>query len=254
MAPARFRTRAPRIRLRSEGAARVGLLVLAAAVVLWVRVRPLALEGVPERRRAELTFRGDDGREHVYLGDYDSYLWAREARNYLRTGTTCDAVVGGQCRDTLTNAPVGAEMRYARSLHVAAIVAMHRLIGMFVPGYALTSIAFWVPVVVGVVGVLPAFAIGARLAGPVGGLVGAIAIGVNPLFIVRSAGSDNDVWNVVLPLCAVWSAMAALGAPSPGRAAVMAALAGGVVGLHAPASYLIAVWFLAALFEALAAQ
>jgi len=214
-------------------AAQVGMLVLAAAVVLYVRARPLFLDGVPQSRRAELTFRGDDGREHVYLGDYDSYLWVREARNYLRSGTTCDAVVEGRCRDTLTNAPVGADMRYARSLHVAAIVAMHRLIALLAPGYPLTSSAFWVPVVVGVLGVLPAFAIGARLAGSVGGLVAAIVVGVNPLFIVRSVGSDNDVWNVVLPLFAVWPAMAALEAASRARAVVLAAIAGAVVGLHA---------------------
>jgi hypothetical protein len=55
------------------------MLVLAAAVVLYVRLRPLSLDGVPPSRRAELTFRGDDGREHVYLHGYDGYLWARDS-------------------------------------------------------------------------------------------------------------------------------------------------------------------------------
>jgi hypothetical protein len=208
------------------------LLALAAAIVLVVRVLPLTLAGV-SGDRSQLTWRAADGREHVYLGDYDSYLWAREARNYLRTGTTCDAVVAGECRDTFASAPVGVRMRYAHSLHIAAIVGLHRLIRLFAPRHPLTASVFWVPVVVGVLGVLPAFAIGARLAGPVAGVAAALAIGVNPLFIQRSAGGDNDVWNVVLPLYAVWAAIAALAAGSRRRAAALAALAGVVVGLHA---------------------
>ena len=214
-------------------AARLVLLLVAATGVLWVRLLPLSLDWLPAHYRAQLTFRGDDGREHVYLGDYDSYVWVRHARNYLRTGTTCDAVVDGRCRDTLAMAPVGAEMHYARSLHIAAIVAVHRVIEWFVPGYPLTASASWVPVIVGALGAVPAFAIGARLAGPIGGLAAALAIGLNGVFIVRSAGSDNDVWNVVLPLGTAWAAMAALAAPSRARGVALAAVAGGVIGLHA---------------------
>src|SRR5262249_36188841 len=92
---------------------RWALVAVAAAVVLWVRLLPLTLDDVPDA--ALLRYRGDDHREHVYLGDVDSYLWLRYARNYLRSGTTCDAIVGGDCRDLHTNAPVGTRTRYARS-------------------------------------------------------------------------------------------------------------------------------------------
>ena len=125
-----------------------GLVLAAAAVVLWVRLLPLSLALVPEEQRDLLRYRGADGREHVYLGDFDSYLWVREARNVVRTGTTCDAVVAGECRDTYADAPVGAPMRYARSLHVTAIVALHRVLDRLVPGIPLTASAYWVPVVV----------------------------------------------------------------------------------------------------------
>jgi len=218
---------------RASGrAVRVCLLVLAAAVVLVVRLQPLTLGGAGAERD-QFTWRAADGRDHAYLGDYDSYLWVREARNYLRSGTTCDAVVAGDCRDAFTLAPVGVEMRYARSLHVAAIVGVRRLIRLFDPKFPLTASAIWVPIIVAVLGVFPAFAIGNRLAGAMGGFAAALAIGLNPLFFERSAGGDNDVWNVVLPLCAVWAAMAAVASPSRGRRLWLAAVAGGVVGLHA---------------------
>jgi hypothetical protein len=64
-------------------------------------------------------------------------------------------------------------------------------------------------VIIGALGVLPAFAIGRRLAGTVSGLLAALLIALNPLFLVRSIGSDNDVWNVVLPLYLMWAAMRA---------------------------------------------
>jgi hypothetical protein len=232
----------------------------AAALVLWVRLLPLSLgriddsverhlrETTPaadraalepeatalsERLKAELRYRGADGREHVYLGDYDSYLWVRHARNYLRTGTPCDAVVDGECRDTYANAPVGARMRYGRSVHIAAIAGLHRLIIRVAPDYPLTATAFWVPVVVGLLGLLPAFAIGQRLAGPVGGLAAGVVTAVNPVLLGRSIGSDDDVWNVVLPLFMAWGAIEATGAASRRRQILCAGLAAAAAGLHA---------------------
>ena len=185
------------------------------------------------RLKGELSHTGADGVQRIILGDYDSYHWLRMARNYLRTGTTCDAVVDGQCRDTYANAPVGRRNVYNRSLHIAAIVALHRLITMFKPAYPLYASSFLVPVIVGVLGVFPAFAIGARLAGPLGGLCAALLAAVNPLFLSRSIGSDDDVWNIVLPLFMVWALIEAISASRPSRQTGFALLAAAFVGLHA---------------------
>ncbi len=206
-----------------------GLGAVAVAVVVWARV----LSAVPERVEDVFRYRGADAREHVYLGDYDSYFWLRQARNYLRRGTVCDAVVGGECRDHHADAPVGRRMPYDRSLHVAAIVGLHRLVTAFAPAYPLDATAFWVPVLLGALAVAPAFAIGARLAGPMGGLLAAITIGLDPVVLGRTLGSDNDIWNVTLPLLAVWAALWGAAQARRSRQAVGAALAGIVVGLHA---------------------
>ncbi len=187
---------------------------------------------VAARLQSELRYEAA-GSSYVYLGDLDSYAWLRTARNYLRTGTTCDAVVGGECRDTYVNAPVGARMVYGRSLHIAAIVALHRLLTLFKPGYPLPASSFWVPVIIGVLGVLPSFWIGRRLAGDLGGLLAAVLIAVHPAFLSRSIGSDNDVWNVVLPLFMLWAVTAAVDARNQRRAAALAVVGGCVAGLHA---------------------
>jgi len=210
-----------------------GAILLAASIVNAVRVLPLSLPNVPPSQRAQLQYAGADGRRHVYLGDYDSYLWIRHARNVVKHGESCDRVERGTCMDALAAAPVGRPSPYARSLHVWAIAGLHRLITFAVPDYPLPASAYWLPVLVGVLGVLPAFAVGAALGGTVGGFAAAVVIGVNPLYLSRSVGSDNDVWNVVLPLYAIWAALAALRAAATHRRMAYAALAGFVVSLHA---------------------
>jgi hypothetical protein len=202
----------------------------------WIEQNPGAYASLlAEESRAlkdQWRYRGENGRHYAYLGDLDSYLWLRQARTYLRTGTVCDATLNGACRDTYTNAPVGSHMVYERSLHVAAIVGLHRFVTVFDPDYPLPASAFLVPVIVGVLGVLPAFFIGWRLAGIVGGFFAALLVGLQPEFLLRSIGSDNDVWNAVLPLYAAWAAMGALGARESWRQITCAALAGGVIGLQ----------------------
>jgi hypothetical protein len=94
----------------------------------------------------------------------------------------------------------------------------------------LPATAFWVPVVVGVLGVVPAFAIAYRLAVLLAGLTAAVVVGTNPLFLGRSIGSDNDVCNVVVPLFGEWAAVEALGPAPLRRRAALAALAAVMVG------------------------
>lgn len=183
--------------------------------------------------KSQFTYRDTTGTPRVFLGDFDSYHWLRMADNYLRTGTTCDEITAGQCRDTYANAPVGRRAIYHRSLHIAAIVVIHRLISFFKPNYPLSSSSYFVPVLVGVLGVFPAYALGARLAGELGGLCAALLAGTNPFFLSRSVGSDDDVWNVVIPLFVVWAASEAIGAARRRSQIGFALLAGVMVGLDA---------------------
>lgn len=210
--------------------ARDALLLLGCALlVAWVRLVPLD----PNRMDAEHTYIGGDGYAHVYPGDYDGYLWLRHARTLLATGDPCDAVVDAVCRDQHTTAPVGARSPYARSLHVHAIAGLHRLMTRWWLRQPLPETAALLPVVVGVAGVLPAFAIGRMLAGPVAGVFAVVLTMLDPLVLGRSIGGDNDVWNVVLPLFALWFVLLALRAPRTTARVGWAIAAGACTGLHA---------------------
>jgi dolichyl-diphosphooligosaccharide--protein glycosyltransferase len=186
-----------------------------------------------ERRRDFYSFETSAGKRLPYLGGLDSYLWLRSARNVLRHGSPCDSVVEGECRDDFTLAPVGTRGRYATSFHVTALVAVHRAASLLNPDTPLSLSAFLLSVLVGALGVIPAFLLGTRFGGAVGGFLCAILSGLNTMVLYRSFGADNDIWNVVLPLFEVWAAVEAIYTDSPRRRAAYIALAAAVTGLHA---------------------
>lgn len=254
----RFASRSSLTRLISADRSRAAILALGAAVLVgWIRLLPLRLAPIddyarmisPARGRSssssdatgtlaaslksQLEYRGGDNRMHAFLGDADSYYWLRMARNLVRTGTVCDAIVDGRCWDTMARAPLGRPNLLPHSLHVYAIAGLHSLLNLLAPGYPLAASAFLVTVLAGVLGVFPAFAIGTRFGGALGGFAAAIIIGLNPLFLRRSIGSDNDVWNVVLPVCILWAVIKALEAERRAAQVSYALLAAVLVGLHA---------------------
>jgi Oligosaccharyl transferase STT3 subunit len=221
----------------SPGASVAGGSTLDGIVREAIRLHPgdakAARAAVAARLRQEFTFVAADARRYPHLDNYDSYLWLRHARNYLRSGTTCDSIAAGECRDDLANAPVGSQMIYNRSLHIAGIVAVHKAATFFDSGYPLAASAYWVPVIVGALGAIAAFFAGRLLAGNVAGLIAAIVISVQPVFLARSVGSDNDVWNVVLPLFTAWAVIAALQARKKSAWGAYGVLAGVATALHA---------------------
>jgi len=233
------------------------LLICAILLVGWIRLLPLQLGSIDDYAReldqkserfkvspgaqqqiaagikAQLEYVGDDRRTHVLLGDADSYYWLRLARNLENRATVCDSIVNRRCWDAFGEAPSGRANRYRYSLHVYSIAGLHWLMNRFTPGYPLPASAFLVPVIVGMLGTIPAFLLGARLGGNLGGLASALIIGLNPLFLQRSIGSDNDVWNVVLPLFILWLVVKALEADRSWHRIAWSVAGGLTIGIFA---------------------
>jgi hypothetical protein len=247
--------------------ARAALAIALVAIVAWIRALPLQLAAIndfarafvmralvfrgesasainspaaiAERTaiadglRAPLIFRGADGNDHPLLGGFDSYYWLRLARNVLEHGSACDERRDGRCWDSYARAPAGRPNLFPHSIHVYAIAAAHRVLTFFRPGYPLSASSFWVPVIVGALGVLPAFALGWRLGGTAGALAASVIVGLNPVVLQRSIGSDNDIWNVVLPLLMAWLLVRAAESSSAFRGARWVMAASAVVAIHA---------------------
>jgi hypothetical protein len=222
----------------SDTARALACIAVVAAVVGWVRALPAQLHGVElraaGRAAAELRdayrFRGDDGREHAYLGGFDGYAWAIAARKLARGGSVCDEVVDGVCRDLTSLAPAGRTVRYPHSLHVRAIAAMHRVLTAWRPQTPLLVAAAAVSTVVALLATVPCVALGCRLAGWLGGLIVGLLSGLNPFLLRRTLGGDNDVWSFFFPVLLAWLVVEAILARRAAVAVAIAAAAGLLVG------------------------
>ncbi|MDX2167966.1 MAG: STT3 domain-containing protein, partial [Deltaproteobacteria bacterium] len=222
--------------LPAELAGEARRVALQRAVDAWIAAHPDDFARDLRAERARLTdalqYIDESGRPHTYLGDYDSYTWMRGARNLLRTGSPCDSEADGVCRDTFTLAPFGYASPYLGSPHIRVIAAVHRLLAWLDPHQPLPASMYATGVAITLLGVLPAFAIGRRLAGPIGGFFAALVSGLHPVLLLRSMGADNDGWNVALPLYAMWAILAALQSRAIARAALGGALAALVIAAH----------------------
>ena len=76
---------------------------------------------------------------------------------------------------------------------------------MFFP-VAVIIRSFFLPVIIIGLSMIPAFFIGRKIAGNVGGLFAGIFLAINnPLLNRTPAGfSDSDPWNILLPLLVCW--------------------------------------------------
>ena len=150
--------------------------------------------------RDALTFDGDDGARHAYLGGADGYYWLKLAGSMLTRGTVCDRIERGVCIDALGGAPLGQQIEYTVSPHVYLIAALQRFMAWLRPGFPLSSTAMLVPLVLSALVVIPAFSIAEGASNRLGGLIAALLLAFNSLAFVRGSDSDDDIWIVALPV------------------------------------------------------
>jgi 4-amino-4-deoxy-L-arabinose transferase-like glycosyltransferase len=210
---------------------------LASEVDAFIKTHEAEIE--PARRAlaqnylGAITFEGEDGRRHLYLGGYDGYYWLRLARNFLARGTVCDRVVGGECVDEQANAPIGRAIDYPHSPFVWAIAATHRLASVVWRGLPLSTSATMVPILLTGLAIVPCFLLAWRMGGALAGLVAALLVFLNPFVFVRTADADNDIMVVVLPLFATWLLVEALARKRRAALCGLAAFAGVVLAVLA---------------------
>jgi asparagine N-glycosylation enzyme membrane subunit Stt3 len=180
-----------------------------------------------------ITFEGEDGRRHLYLGGHDGYYWLRLARSYVARGTVCDRVAGGECLDEQANAPIGRAIDYAHSPFVLAIAGTYRVASSLWHGLPLSSSTMIVPILLTFLAIVPCFLLAWRIGGALAGLVAALVVFLNPFVFARTIDADNDIMIVVLPLFATWLLVEAFGRQRRAELLGLATLAGVVLGLLA---------------------
>ncbi len=146
-------------------------------------------------------FQDDSGQ--TYLLAIDPYHYYRQAQNVLENGHVGDEIRDGESYDNHMIAPNGRIVK--NSLHPYIGATIHRISSIF-GNNSLMSSVFIIPLIFGILSVIPAFFITRKVAGNIGGVMAATLLAISPIFLGRTpAGfSDTDVYNIFFPLTISW--------------------------------------------------
>lgn len=170
-----------------------------------------------------------EGKEYTYMGDIDSYYWLRFAENIVDHGDICDEWRGDKCYDNLALAPLGRPD--SPNLHpymISWVYKISNFIGYKIP---LMQAAIITPTIVAILVAIAAFFAGFVIIGKLSGLITSALISFNMMYIRRSLGSDNDIYNLLFPMIVLAFLFLAIKADTQWKKGVFALLAGLFTGL-----------------------
>ena len=168
-----------------------------------------------------------------YLPTIDPYYWLRFTKNIIENGHPGDEIKNGRLWDSHMLAPAGRGLPF--DLFLAYFTAyLFKLLSFFSPKLSLAAVAFYVPVLISALAIIPAFFITKKIAGDFGGFIAATILAIHPSFLIRTMGGifDTDGFNILFPLSIAWIFLEALEAKSARNAAILSALSGLLVGLY----------------------
>ncbi len=174
----------------------------------------------------------DDRYDHTYLVGIDPYHYWRYTQNYLEKGHITESVSeDGKYVDELMLAPLGRESE-RQTLHPIYSAWTYKFMNFFsdVSPY---WVFFMMPVLVGMLTIIPAFFIGRKFGGNVAGIISGLVMAVHPSFVGRSIGgfSSTDSYNLLFPLLIFWLAIEAFDTKNNWLRLTYGALAGLIMGV-----------------------
>tara|TARA_Y100000310_G_scaffold149558_1_gene148917 strand:- start:4477 stop:7680 length:3204 start_codon:yes stop_codon:yes gene_type:complete len=177
--------------------------------------------------------RMQDDTGQTYLLAIDPYFWTRHARNILQNGHPGDELRNGKPWDTHMLAPVGRGVPFDM-FHAYFIAFLFKVLSFFNQNLNLLSVAFYTPVIISALSVIPTFFITRKVTGNFGAFIAALIIAIHPSFLNRTVGgfADTDAYNIMFPLFIAWIFLEALESKTTKKNIVLSVLAGLLVGLY----------------------
>ncbi len=174
-----------------------------------------------------------DDAGQTYLLAIDPYFWMRHSRNVLENGHPGDTIKDGVSWDDHMYAPLGRPIPFDM-FHAYFEAHMFKVMRIFSPDMSLMTAAFYMPIIISALTVIPAFFIARRLGGNLGGFIAALIVAVHPAFVTRTAGgfADTDAYNVFFPLFIAWFFLIAFETKDVKKKWAYTILAGFLVGLY----------------------
>ena len=174
-----------------------------------------------------------DDSGQTYLIAIDPWFWFRHARNILVNGHAGDELVEGVEIDNHMLAPVGRVVPPDK-FHAVLGAFAFKFLKIFNKDLSLLSVAFYLPMIITALGVIPAFFIASRFGGKFGGIIAGLIIAIHPSIMSRTTAgfSDTDGYNVVFPLLITWLFLLAFESDSKKKLTIYTLLAAFSVGLY----------------------
>jgi len=168
----------------------------------------------------------------TYLPTIDPYYWLRFSENIIKNGHPGDEIRNGLLWDNHMFAPIGRPMP-PDMFHAYFTAYLFKFLSFFNSGLSLATVAFYIPVLISALAVIPTFFITRKITSNFGGFVAATIVAIHPSFLVRTMGGifDTDGYNVVFPLLITWIFIVALEAKNIKNNIILSAVGGLLVGI-----------------------
>lgn len=153
-------------------------------------------------------FQDDDGQ--TYLLAIDPWLWYGLAKQYINNGIWGDRIQDDRNINSLRRGRIGLREAFPVVSYVEAKV--YQFLHFFGSEISLLTIAFFYPVVVLSLAIIPTFFIARKLGGNIGGIIAATLVAVHPGLMGRTVGgfADTDAFIAFFALFISWAFLAAL--------------------------------------------
>ena len=145
-----------------------------------------------------------EGVKYTYMPDIDPYTFLRRAKNLVEKGQLGDEVKNGKQWDNHMQAPLGNQVE--ESIHPYVLFVIHKVFSFFNSKIPLMQSVTYFPILFTILSLFPAFFLGRKLAGNLGGFFSATFVAVHPSFLGRTqwGHADTDAYNVFFPLTIAW--------------------------------------------------
>ncbi|MFO8015521.1 MAG: STT3 domain-containing protein [Candidatus Woesearchaeota archaeon] len=170
-------------------------------------------------------FQTEDGQ--TYLLAIDPWQWYRYSGNIIDHGYPGDYINdSGVMIDDHMLAPIGNKV--GDELHPYIGAYFYKFLHLFNSDISLMTAFFLLPLIIASLAVIPAFFIGRKLGGLLGGLFASILVAVHPSVLGRTAAgfADTDPYNILFPLLIFWLFFEALDAEDRKKTIIYSLLAG----------------------------
>ena len=159
-----------------------------------------AIATTSERIKTE--FQDEQGQP--YLGDVDPYLYYLRTTRLVDHGYIGNTLVDGKSYDTYTLAPVGEFTD--SNLHYYVVAYLYRILHAVNSSMTVKTVFAYVPILLSLLAIIPAFFLGRRIGGNTGALFAATLFAVHRVLVEATSGgtADTDPYTILFPLLILW--------------------------------------------------